>query len=64
MKITHYQETDSIYIDLAEKTSFETKEITKDINIDLDEQGNLVGIDIHGNASKFVDLSGIALEKC
>jgi hypothetical protein len=31
--------------------------------IDL-EDGNLVGIDIYGNASKFVDLSKIALEKC
>ncbi|EMY70699.1 MULTISPECIES: DUF2283 domain-containing protein [Leptospira] len=63
MKVTYYSETDSLYIDLATKSAYETKEISKDINIDLDEKGNPVGIDIHGNASKFVDLSAFALEK-
>jgi len=62
MKITHYPETNSIYIDLGIGTSFETQEINSDLNIDLDENGNPVGIDIHGNASKYVDLSSILFE--
>ncbi|EQA38922.1 PF10049 family protein [Leptospira inadai serovar Lyme str. 10] len=62
MKITHYPETDSIYIDLSNRPSFETKEINSDLNIDLDETGKPVGIDIHGNASKYVDISSFLFE--
>ncbi|EOQ96160.1 PF10049 family protein [Leptospira wolbachii serovar Codice str. CDC] len=63
MKITYYPETDSLYIDLSKKVAFETKEISQDINVDLDETGYPVGIDIHGNASQFIDLSTFELEK-
>ncbi|EMN01172.1 DUF2283 domain-containing protein [Leptospira noguchii] len=62
MRITHYPETDSIYIDLSNRPSFETKEINSDLNIDLDENGKPVGIDIHGHASKYVDISSILFE--
>ncbi|MCC6274369.1 MAG: DUF2283 domain-containing protein [Leptospiraceae bacterium] len=56
MKITYYKETDSIYINLNEKVSKETVEVNQNLNIDFDENGNPVGIDIHGEASKLVDL--------
>ncbi|TGM14008.1 DUF2283 domain-containing protein [Leptospira selangorensis] len=62
MKIRHYPDTDSIYIDLSDRPSAETQEINVDVNIDLDESGKLVGIDIHGNASKYVDLSSFLIE--
>ncbi|PJZ49982.1 DUF2283 domain-containing protein [Leptospira saintgironsiae] len=62
MKITHYPETDSIYIDLANRPSAETREVNTDLNIDLDAEGKLVGIDIHGNASQYVDLSSFHIE--
>ncbi|MGJ4789767.1 DUF2283 domain-containing protein [Leptospira koniambonensis] len=62
MKIRHFPETDSIYIDFADRPSAETQEINVDVNIDLDESGKLVGIDIHGNASKYVDLSSFLIE--
>ncbi|WP_061231664.1 DUF2283 domain-containing protein [Leptospira noguchii] len=62
MRITHYPETDSIYIDLSNCPSFETKEINSNLNVDLDESGRPVGIDIHGNASKYVDISSILFE--
>ncbi|AVQ12306.1 PF10049 family protein [Leptospira santarosai] len=62
MKITHYPETDSIYIDLSNRPSFETKEINSDLNVDLDESGRPVGIDIHGNASQYVDIANIQFE--
>ncbi|TGK00221.1 DUF2283 domain-containing protein [Leptospira langatensis] len=62
MKITYYPETDSIYIDLSNRRSFETREINDDLNVDLDEDGRPVGIDIHGRASKYVDLSSILFE--
>ncbi|EPG65997.1 DUF2283 domain-containing protein [Leptospira wolffii] len=62
MRITHYPETDSIYIDLSDRPSVQTREINSDLNVDLDENGKPVGIDIHGNASKYVDLSKVLFE--
>ena len=62
MKLNYYQETDSLYIDLAEKTSTESKEVSEGIVLDYDADGNLVGIDID-NASKKVQLKELTLRK-
>jgi uncharacterized protein YuzE len=62
MKINYYPETDSLYIDLSEKVSAESKEISEGIVLDYDSEGNLVGIDID-NASKKVQLKEISLKK-
>jgi len=56
MKLNYYPETDSLYIDLAERSSTESKEVSKGVVLDYDDDGNLVGIDID-NASKKVELS-------
>lgn len=61
MKFYYYPETDSLYIDLAEKTSVDSREISPGIVLDFDEEGNLVGIDID-HASKVVSLSRIEAE--
>lgn len=60
MKLNYYSETDSLYIDLSSKTSIETKEISPGVNLDYDDKGNLVGIDID-NASKKLDLKDLML---
>jgi len=62
MKLNYYPETDSLYIDLSEKTSVESKEISEGIVLDYDADGNLVGIDID-NASKKVQLKELTLTK-
>jgi uncharacterized protein YuzE len=62
MKLNYYPETDSLYIDLSEKTSVETKEISEGILLDYDAEGNLVGIDID-NASTKVELKELSLSK-
>jgi uncharacterized protein YuzE len=62
MKLNYYPETDSLYIDLSEKTSVESKEISEGIVLDYDADGNLVGIDID-NASKKVQLKELTLSK-
>ena len=62
MKLTYYPETDSLYIDLSEKASIESKEISEGIVLDYDKNGNLVGIDID-NASKKVQLEELTLSK-
>jgi uncharacterized protein YuzE len=62
MKLDYYPETDSLYIDLSEKTSMESKEISEGIVLDYDAEGNLVGIDID-NASKKVQLKELILSR-
>lgn len=62
MKLNYYPETDSLYIDLSEKTSVESKEISEGVVLDYDVEGNLVGIDID-NASKKVQLKELTLRR-
>lgn len=58
MKLHYYPETDSLYIDLSEKTSTESKEIAPGVVLDFDSEGNLVGIDID-HASHVVNLASL-----
>ena len=62
MKISYYPDTDSLYIDLSEQSSAESREISEGIVLDYDAQGRLVGIDID-NASKKVELKKLTLNK-
>ena len=62
MKPTYYSETDSLYIDLSEQPSVESREISEGVVLDYDASGNLVGIDID-NASRKVDLKKLTLNK-
>ena len=62
MKLSYFPETDSLYIDLSERPSAESREISEGVVLDYDNPGNLVGIDID-NASKKVDLTRLVLSK-
>jgi uncharacterized protein YuzE len=62
MKLNYYADTDSLYIDLSERTSVENREISEGVVLDVDAEGNLVGIDID-NASRKVDLKNLTLNK-
>ena len=62
MKLNYYPETDSLYIDLSEKSSVESKEISEGIVLDYDAEGKLVGIDID-NASSKVQLKELSLSR-
>ena len=57
MKVKYYKSTDSLYIDLSENTSTESKEVSEGVVLDYDAGGKLVGIDIDNASSK------VALEK-
>ena len=61
MKFHYYQETDSLYIDLSERTSADSREVAPGVVLDFDSDGNLVGIDID-HASRIVDLSRLEAE--
>lgn len=62
MKLTYFADTDSLYIDLSEKTSVESREVSAGVVLDYDAKGALVGIDID-NASKKVQLKDLRLTK-
>lgn len=57
MKMKYYKDTDSLYIDLSDTPSAESKEVSEGVVLDYDAQGNLVGIDIDNAKNK------VALEK-
>lgn len=60
MKLAYYADTDSLYIDLAEQPSVESREVSEGIVLDYDAEGQLVGIDID-NASRKVQLQRLIL---
>ena len=62
MRLNYHPETDSLYIDLSETQSTESREISDGVILDYDAAGNLVGIDID-NASRKVQLKQLILSK-
>ncbi len=62
MKLNYYPDTDSLYIDLSEKVSTESQEISEGVVVDYDSEGNIVGLDID-NASKKLNLSELVITK-
>ncbi len=62
MKVNYHPETDSLYIDLAETTSVESREVSEGVVLDYDAAGHLVGIDID-NASTKVELQRFTVSK-
>jgi len=61
VKFHYYPETDSLYIDLSEKTSVDSREVAPGVMLDFDTEGHLVGIDID-HASQVVNLSRLEAE--
>ncbi len=46
MKIKYFEDTDTALLEFSERPIFETKEINENIYLDLDENGNLIGMTI------------------
>ena len=61
MRFHYYPDTDSLYIDLSEKASVDSQEVTPGVVLDFDSEGRLVGIDID-HASQVVNLSRLEAE--
>jgi uncharacterized protein YuzE len=55
MKLHYDSDTDSLYIDLADRPGVESLEVRPGVVLDLDAEGQVVGIDID-HASGWVDL--------
>ncbi|MEW5946938.1 MAG: DUF2283 domain-containing protein [bacterium] len=61
MKFHYYPETDSLYIELSDRASADTREVAPGVLLDFDADGHLVGIDID-HACKIADLSRLEAE--
>ena len=61
MKLHYYPDTDSLYIDLSERVSADSREIAPGVVLDFDAEGNLVGIDID-RASRVASPSRLEIE--
>jgi uncharacterized protein YuzE len=61
VRFQYYPETDSLYIDLAEKAGVDSHEVAPGIVLDFDEAGRLVGIDID-QASTVVNWTRLELD--
>jgi uncharacterized protein YuzE len=62
MRLNYFPETDSLYIDLTDRVSATSNEISEGIVLDYDANGELVGIDID-NASQKVDLNRLTVSR-
>ena len=61
MKLRYFAETDSLYVEFRTGPGTETREVSDGLNVDLDEQGRVVGFDID-HASTRLDLSTLEIE--
>jgi uncharacterized protein YuzE len=56
MKLNYFPDTDALYIDLSQRPSIESQEVSEGVVLDYDAEGNnLVGIEID-HASRKLDL--------
>jgi uncharacterized protein YuzE len=46
VKIKYFEDTDTALLEFSEHPVFETKEINENIYLDLDKDGNLIGMTI------------------
>jgi uncharacterized protein YuzE len=60
VKLHYYPETDSLYIELRDRPGADVREIGDGIVVDVDVDGNPVGIDIDG-ASRRLDFATLEL---
>lgn len=62
MKLNYRSDTDLLYIDLSERPSVESREVSEGVVLDYDSSGRVVGIDIDKAANK-VELQKLILSK-
>lgn len=53
MKIEYDREVDALYIRIQEKYVARTREIADGVNIDLDEEGRLIGLEVLDATEKY-----------
>lgn len=64
MKIEYDREVDALYIRIQEKYVARTRELEEGINLDIDEDGKIIGLEIIGAIERYdrKDIFNIATE--
>jgi uncharacterized protein YuzE len=62
MKIKYFEDTDTALLELGKGSPVETREISEDIYLDADDQGNIVSITVE-HASRRSDLSEFSFQR-
>ncbi|MBP1150341.1 MULTISPECIES: DUF2283 domain-containing protein [Methylocaldum] len=62
MKITYFQDTDTLYIELKPAQVSETRDLDENTLLDLDQHGNICGITIE-HAKERADLPSFSYEQ-
>lgn len=62
MKIKYFSDTDTALVEFAENSVKETREISENVYIDIDENGNLVSMTIE-HAKTTAHLPGISYQQ-
>jgi uncharacterized protein YuzE len=60
MKLHYYRDTDSLYIELTDRESADSREVADGVVLDFDATGQIVGIDIE-HASTHVQLGRVVV---
>ena len=61
MKITYFQDTDTLYLKFNNNPIVETQEIKENTLVDIDQQGNICAITLE-QAKSLTDLNAFSLE--
>jgi uncharacterized protein YuzE len=62
MKIKYFEDTDTALLELSGETPVETRELSEDIYLDLDDSGHVVSITVE-HASLRSDLSEVSFHR-
>ena len=64
MKATYQPQTDSFYFYFkAGVQSARQEEVAPETLLDFDAEGNLIGVEVYGDAARRVDLSEVSVER-
>lgn len=62
MKLEYFEDTDTLYIDLARRPSSESQEVADGVVVDYDDKGQIVGLGID-QASRILNLDELELSR-
>ena len=62
MKIKYFKDTDTALLEFSERGVAETREVSENVSIDLDAEGNLVSMTVE-HASQKASLPEVAVEE-
>ncbi len=62
MKIKYFKDTDTALLEFSDRDVAETRELSENVLVDLDEDGNLVSMTVE-HASERANLPEVAIEE-